>query len=128
MFMMSAFHFSPLVAATAANKACLAKSRGSMRTRSVNTEILFNLSSSSNITESLQRFGVGDQDKEVLVVGVNNDLEDVREVVTGDWVEVDRLGSFLDKNALTKLHKLKPEEFEDLIGSLCSRIAAKDAL
>ena len=120
--------FSPLVVATAANKASLAKSRGCMRTRSVNTEILFNLSSSSNITESLQRFGVGDEDKEVLVVGVNNTLEDVREVVTGEWVGLDRLGSFLDKNALTKLHKLKPEELEDLTGSLCSRIAAKDAL
>ena len=92
--------------ATAANKASLAKSRGCMRTRSVNTEILFNLSSSSNITESLQRFGVGDDDKEVLVVGVNNNMEDVREVVNGDWVGLDRLGSFLDKNALTKLHKL----------------------
>lgn len=120
--------FSPLVVATAANKASLAKSRGCMRTRSVNTEILFNLSSSSNITESLQRFGVGDEDKEVLVVGVNNSLDDVREIVRGDWVEVDRLGSFFDKNALTKLHKLKPEELEDLTGSLCSRIAAKDAL
>lgn len=114
--------------ATAANKACLAQSRGGMRTRSVNTEILFNLSSSSNITESLQRFGVGDGDKEILVVGVNNSLEDVREVVMGDWVGMDRLGSYLDKNALTKLHKLKPEEFEDLVGSLCCRIAAKDAL
>ena len=99
-----------------------------MRTRSVNTEILFNLSSSSNITESLQRFGVGDEDKEVLVVGVNNDLDDVRGVLIGDWVEMDRMGAYLDKNALTKFHKLKPEELEDLTGSLCSRIAAKDAL
>ena len=62
------------------------------------------------------------------MVGVNNTLEDVREVMTGEWVGLDRLGSFLDENALTKLHKLKPEELEDLTGSLCSRIAAKDAL
>eukprot|EP00092_Neocalanus_flemingeri_P108081 GFUD01138744.1.p2 GENE.GFUD01138744.1~~GFUD01138744.1.p2 ORF type:complete len:105 (-),score=40.46 GFUD01138744.1:156-470(-) len=48
---------SYLVVATAANKACLAKSRGNMKTRSLNTEILFNMSSSSNITDSLNKFG-----------------------------------------------------------------------
>ena len=63
-----------------------------------------------------------------VVVGVDSDLEEVRGVVAGDWVELGRLASLLDKNALTKLHKLKPEEFQDLTGSLCSRIAAKDAL
>ena len=99
-----------------------------MRTRSVNTEVLFNLSSSSNISDSLQRLGVGDGDTEMLVVGVDSDIEEVRGVVAGDWVELGRLASLLDKNALTKLHKLKPEEFQDLTGSLCSRIAAKDAL
>ena len=59
---------------------------------------------------------------------MDSDLEEVRGVVAGDWVELGRLASLLDKNALTKLHKLKPEEFQDLTGSLCSRIAAKDAL
>ena len=55
-----------------------------MRTRSVNTEVLFNLSSSSNISDSLQRLGVGDGDTEMLVVGVDSDLEEVRGVVAGD--------------------------------------------
>ena len=130
--------------ATAANKACLAKSRGNMKTRSVNTEvgqttavvimlistvqILFNLSSSSNITDSLNKFGAGDAATEIFVAGVDKDLEDAKQNVDGDWVELDLLTKYLDNKTLTKLHKLKPEELCDLTGSLCSRISAKDCL
>ena len=130
--------------ATAANKACLAMSRGNMKTRSVNTEvgqtlavvimlistvqILFNLSSSSSITDSLNKFGAGDAATEIFVAGVDKDLEDAKQNVDGDWVELDLLTKYLDNKTLTKLHKLKPEELCDLTGSLCSRISAKDCL
>merc|ERR1712098_66859 len=86
---------STLVVATAANKACLAKSRGNMKTRSVNTEILFNLSSSSNITDSLNKFGAGDAATEIFVAGVDKDLEDAKQNVDGDWVELDLLTKYL---------------------------------
>ena len=119
---------SCLVVATAANKACLSSSRGSMRTRSVNTEILFNMSSSSNITESLTKFGVGDTDTEILVASIDGDMETVRGAIAGDWVDTEHLETYLDTAALTKLHKLKTEELSDLTGALCSRISAKDAL
>jgi tRNA threonylcarbamoyladenosine modification (KEOPS) complex Cgi121 subunit len=42
-----------------------------MRTRSVNTEILFNLSSSRNITESLKSFGATEKDKDILVCTID---------------------------------------------------------
>jgi len=119
---------SELVVATAANKACLARQRANMKTRSINTEILFNMSSSSNITDSLKRFGVDDAATEVLVAGVDKDLEEVKKTVDGEWVEMDLLPTFLDNKTLTKLHKLKPDELCDITGSLCSRISAKDCL
>ena len=50
------------------------------------------------------------------------------EAVEGDWVELDVLANLLDNKALTKLHKLKPDELCDITGSLCSRISAKDCL
>ena len=49
-------------------------------------KILFNLSSSTNITESLNKFGVGESDTEILIVGVDNSLEDVKENLSG-WDE-----------------------------------------
>merc|ERR1711874_332403 len=115
--------------AVAANKACLSETRGTMKTRSLNTEILYNLSSSKNITDSLVKFGVGDTDSSLLVAVVDNSLDEVREVVNGDWVDVEEVKTGCDTDLIAKTHKLKQEEMgKHLVGSLVSRIAAKEAL
>lgn len=119
---------STLVVATAANKACLAHSRGNMKTRSINTEILFNMSSSTNISDSLNKFGGQDSDTTFLVVCVDNDLSAAKEVINGDWIDANNLEKQVNKELLSKVHKLKSEELLDLTGSLCSRISAKDSL
>ena len=72
---------SPLVVAVAANKADLARKRGNMKTRSVQTETLYNLSSSKNITESLKNFGGGDSDSSFVVAAFGADLEVARGVI-----------------------------------------------
>ena len=48
------------------------------------------MSSSSNISDSLTKFGAGDGDTAVLVAAVGEEarLEEVRQAVTGDWVQV----------------------------------------
>ena len=110
-------------------QACLAESRNNMRTRSLNTEILFCLSSSNNISDSLNKFGGQESDTAFLVASVDQGLGQAREVIVGDWAEdLTSLPSLTDRQLLTKLHKLKPPELTDLEGSLCSRIAAKDCL
>ena len=108
------------------------------------------MSSSSNISDSLTKFGASDGDTAVLVAAVGEEarLEEARQAVTGDWVQVvgekrkylcaglkifgpqveAGLGGHTDPGLLTKLHKLKAEELKDLTGALCSRVAAKDAL
>ena len=72
---------SPLVVAVAANKADLARKRGNMKTRSVQTETLYNLSSSKNITESLKNFGGGDSDQSFVVAGFGVGLKAARGVI-----------------------------------------------
>ena len=86
------------------------------------------MSSSTKISDSLNKLGVGDAATEILVAGVDKDLEELKQTVVGDWVDVGLLDKYLDDQALTKLHKLKPDELCDLTGSLCSRISAKDCL
>ena len=86
------------------------------------------MSSSTKISDSLNKLGVGDDGTEILVAGVDKDIEDMKRTVAGDWVDVGLLDQYLDDEALTKLHKLKPDEIYDLTGSLCSRISAKDCL
>ena len=54
------------------------------------------MSSSTNITESLNKFGVGESDTEILIVGVDNSLEDVKENLSGwdewnEWIGMERL-------------------------------------
>ena len=53
-------------------------------------KILFNLSSSSNISDSLTKFGAGDGDTAVLVAAVGEEtrLEEARQAAQGDWVQV----------------------------------------
>ena len=49
--------------------------------RSVQTETLYNLSSSKNITESLKNFGGGDSDQSFVVAGFGVGLEAARGVI-----------------------------------------------
>merc|ERR1712192_56664 len=119
---------SPLVVAVAANKADLARKRGNMKTRSVQTETLYNLSSSKNITESLKNFGGGDSDQSFVVAGFGVGLEAARGVIRGQWSDITELEDQVDLNLLRKLHKLQDAETCTLEASLVSRIAAKDAL
>ena len=65
---------------------------------------------------------------------MNQDLTEARSLVTGEWRPVGELPAAADLAALTKLHKLRQEELagppdhRQLIGSLLSRIAARDSL
>ena len=77
---------STLVVVTAANKACLAYSRGAMKTRSINTEIFFNLSSSSNISGSLYKFGGQDTNTTFLDVSVDKGFDEAKEVIEDHYV------------------------------------------
>ena len=99
-----------------------------MNARSINTEFWFNLSSISNITDSLNKFGGQDTDTTFLVVSVDKGLDEAKEVIEGHWVDTSNLSEQVNKDLLVKVHKLKVEELSDLTGSLCSRISAKDSL
>ena len=99
-----------------------------MRTRSINTEILFNMSSSTNIRDSLNQFGGQDSDTTFLVASLDKELDVAKEVIEGEWGDINDLSKQINEKLLTKLHKLKSDELSDLTGSLCSRISAKDCL
>jgi len=120
---------SPLLVGVAANKAALANSRNTMRTRSIHTEVLYNLSSSTNISQSLNNFGASEADSSLVVCSFNKDLSQAREKISGDWRPLETLADNLDIKLLKKLHKLKDCELdENLLNSLISRVAAKDSL
>ncbi|RVW49852.1 hypothetical protein CK203_069943 [Vitis vinifera] len=62
----------------AAHKTLLAKSRESLTTRTLHSELVYNYSGSKHITESLKRCGISDSSTYVLVARFNTSLDEVR--------------------------------------------------
>nr|CAH7726089.1 unnamed protein product [Callosobruchus chinensis] len=120
----------PFQIVVAANKAFTSEKR---TTKTVFTEILFNLSISKNITNSLKTFGIDDSDHNIIVVLVNESAEDNKSIcsdIQGEELELACLKDFSDVNAIRKVYKIDDKEFSNvpLLDSVVSRIAVKDFL
>ncbi|EFA08846.1 EKC/KEOPS complex subunit Tprkb [Tribolium castaneum] len=115
----------PFQLVVAANKALTAKNR---TTKTIFTEILFNLSVSKHITKSLQQFGITDDCRDLLVVTVGDDDSRVLSEIKGTEVELGALEEIRDLGAVKKAYKIGPEEgaTSTIVDSVVSRIATKD--
>ncbi|XP_045477597.1 EKC/KEOPS complex subunit TPRKB-like [Harmonia axyridis] len=116
----------PFQVVVAANKASTAKE---FKTKTVYSEILFNLSISKNITASLKTFGASDGDKDLLIVLINkiNEAAETIDFINGEEVNVNRISELTDVSLVKKNYKIGEEEFQnnDLLDSVVSRIAIK---
>lgn len=132
----------------AALSAVTAHHRASLRTRSLSTEVLFNLAPHSKIALALQQFGVRDDDTSLLALTVDwleggkgglRDQEEeiltpaadqVRATVQGDPTELFKLDALRDTAAVTNLYKLTQEELKlGGVGEAClSRMACRGFL
>lgn len=122
----------PFQIVVAANKAAIAEK---LTTKTIHAELLFNLSVSKNISQSLQKFGIDDKEKDILVVIIckNEDKNQNMEVfnkVEGEEVEIELLSQLSDLEAIKNSYKINDLEAKnaDLIDSVVSRIAAKDIM
>lgn len=124
----------PFQVIVAANKAVVNEKFGKLTTRSIFAEILFNLSLSKNITQSLTKFGIDDKEMNVIVAVVHevNDAEelskDVIAAVKGERIPVSRLKEFTDISAVRKTYKIDESELKvsTIVDSVVSRINTKD--
>ncbi|KAJ8683154.1 hypothetical protein QAD02_018946 [Eretmocerus hayati] len=123
----------PFQIAIAANKAVLNEKYGQMVTRSLFTEIIFNLSISKNITQSLTTFGISKDTSNILVILIHDSGEQeaveksVLEQINGNRVSITRLPEFSNVNLIKKTYKVSQEELEvsNLLDSIVSRISDK---
>ncbi|XP_026081212.1 EKC/KEOPS complex subunit TPRKB isoform X1 [Carassius auratus] len=119
----------------AANKAVHLHKNGKMKTRSLYSEIIFNLSPTNNsivwqISEAFKRFGISDSDTAVHIVLVHNkdetlDIDDIVSKVDGQQVAVDRVSDFTDVAKIKKLYKVAP--LEEKCGSLSDAVVCRMA-
>ncbi|CAK9818480.1 EKC/KEOPS complex subunit TPRKB [Anthophora plagiata] len=125
----------PLQLIVAANKAVISAKINQLTTKSLYTEVLFNLSMSKNIVRTLTEFGIDDNDKNILIVLIyknNDEKESVSEVLTdtikGERISVSRLSEFTDFELIKKIYKIEKDELNisSLTNSIVSRISCKD--
>nr|XP_015812006.2 EKC/KEOPS complex subunit TPRKB isoform X1 [Nothobranchius furzeri] len=125
----------PFQVLVAANKAVHLQTTGKMKTKTLNAEIIFNLSPTNNISEAFKRFGISDGDHSILVVVVHKSDEvqfvsDISAMVDGQQLPVDDVSSLSDFNKIKKLFKITPQEEKcgPLLDAVVCRMAIKDVL
>ncbi|KAF9161962.1 hypothetical protein DFQ27_002021 [Actinomortierella ambigua] len=102
--------FQLLVAAT---KAALDERAGKLRTNSVNAEIVYNLSPTNNIAESLRRFGISDSTTSLMAISIGGEaaavLEEMNKTVDGTLTSFSDLEQGTDLATLRKYFKIDPK-------------------
>lgn len=126
---------NPFQVLVAANKAVNLQKTGKMKTRSLFSEIIFNLSPTNNISEAFKRFGISDGDDSVLVVLVHSKdesqlLSNITDKVNGRQVPVEDISSLSDHAKIKKLFKVTPQEEKcgSLLDAVVCRMATKDVM
>ncbi|XP_058089434.1 uncharacterized protein LOC131236319 isoform X2 [Magnolia sinica] len=117
----------------AAHKAHLAKSRGSLTTRTLHSELVYNYSGSKHISESLKRCGISENSKYVLAARFNaspDEMNAVEKLINGKEIDLEELEGTADKAQIQKHYKISSLELSisSLADSITCRIAARDAL
>ncbi|KAL8560031.1 hypothetical protein ACOMHN_041501 [Nucella lapillus] len=120
----------------AANKAVHAQRCGKMTTKTVHSEILFNLSPGRKITEAFKKFGIGDTDTSLLVAIVGKEEETqqslgkLKGLVAGRQVSLEELPSLADVLTIRKEYKVSDVELSasSLVDAVTTRIAVKDII
>lgn len=116
----------------AVKKALIKRENGTTKTRTILSEILYELSPVKNITESMKQIGIHDSDSAVIVVLVddhdNQHLEMLLKCVQGEQEPLSRIADFADPQALRKLFKVtdKKLSFGSLLDAVVTRMAIKD--
>ncbi|XP_056132588.1 EKC/KEOPS complex subunit TPRKB [Lampris incognitus] len=125
----------PFQVLLAANKAVHLQKTGKMKTRSLFSEIIFNLSPTNNISEAFKRFGISGGDDSVLVVLVHTKdepqlLTDITAKVDGQQIPAKDISTLSDPVKIKKLYKVTPQEEKcgTLLDAIVCRMAIKDVV
>ncbi|XP_046979125.1 EKC/KEOPS complex subunit Tprkb-like [Vanessa cardui] len=112
----------------AANRAVLSERSNTMVTKTVYSEILYNLSLTKNISQSLSKFGV-EKDPSVLIcflVNETDESENIINAIDGELCPLSELNKFTnlkDVKSVYKLNNLKSDL--DFLDVIISRMVTK---
>lgn len=117
----------------AAHKTLIAKSRDSLTTRTLHSELVYNYSGSKHISESLKRCGISDNTTYILAARFSastDEMAAIKGLIKGTEVELDELEGRADHTLIHKHYKLSALELgiSSIPDAITCRIAARDAL
>ncbi|KAK7262009.1 hypothetical protein RIF29_28337 [Crotalaria pallida] len=117
----------------AAHKALLAKSRHSLTTRTLHSELVYNYSGSKHITESFKRCGISDTTTYVLAARFDatpDVIQSIEKLVDGKEIDLEELEGRANQAQIQKHYKITAPELgvSSLADAITCRIAARDAL
>lgn len=119
----------PLQVAVAANAAVVAQLRGTMLTRTVYGEILYNLSITKNISQSLSKFGINKGRDLLLCFLVRPDRDDSEDIIPqlkGDLCPITELSTVTNMKEIKTAYKLNNFKSNiSLLDIILSRMVTK---
>lgn len=126
----------PFQIVVAVNNAFLASENSLMKTRSLVTEVLYNLSSTNKISKSLMETSPNDEDDEMMIALVSK-FSNVPEMkifqekcIKGNETDLSQHSENIDENLIKSYYKIGESESEisSLLDSIVTRIACKSIL
>ncbi|KAL5506148.1 hypothetical protein EMCRGX_G007727 [Ephydatia muelleri] len=126
---------SPFHVLVAVNKALVQKEQLQTKTKNIYSEIIYNLSQSTNISSAFRKFAIKDASENVLLVILHSsrdghEVNDVVCAVEGTEVNVNSISSFSDTEAIAKEYQISAceSEISGLENSVVTRIVARDII
>lgn len=117
----------------AAHKTLVAKSRQSLTTRTLHSELVYNYSGSKHISESLKRCGISEGSTYILAARFNasaDEMTAIEKLIKGREIDLDDLEGRANHSQIQKHYKISSLELgiSSLADAITCRIAARDAL
>ncbi|XP_010270057.1 PREDICTED: EKC/KEOPS complex subunit cgi121 isoform X2 [Nelumbo nucifera] len=117
----------------AAYKTLLAKSRETLTTRTLHSELVYSYSGSKHITESLKRCGISENSTYILAAlfdASDDEMKAVEKLINGKEIDLEELEGRADQAQIQKHYKITGLELgiSSLADAITCRIASRDAL
>ncbi|RGB42457.1 kinase binding protein [Rhizophagus diaphanus] len=115
----------------ATNDAVQHELNSSLKTHNVHSEIVYSLSPTTNISESLRRFGISDSTTSIVVVKVGGNSEEARShlsaLIHGEECDIKDFSNFVDISRIKKYYKIddKINDQNEMLDIIVGSIAIK---
>ncbi|PNW88468.1 hypothetical protein CHLRE_01g030950v5 [Chlamydomonas reinhardtii] len=123
----------PFILQLSGHRALAAEGSTRMATRNIHTELVYGVSATKHVAESLKRFGINDDTSAVLVARFDckpEELEAVAKRIEGEQAALSELGTVVDLDLIDKYFKVSKQELQSRgrLDAVTFRVGAKDCM